>query len=149
VSVNLRKITKDNYRECIKLSVADDQVGFVAPNVRSLGEAAYESDVYPLAIYDDDTMAGFLMYGRPPFEKGNWWIIRLMVDRNHQRKGYGKEAMRQVIELIKQEETCKFIRISYEPHNEVARKLYADLGFYETGEVIWEETVAQLDIEGR
>jgi len=145
MNITLRPITRANYRECTKLSVADDQKDFVASNAFSLVQAHYESDLYPLAIYDGDTMVGFVMYGLNG-DEGKWWIDRLMVDKAHQRKGYGKEAMIQTIERIKEHGNCKLIRISYEPHNEVARKLYAGLGFYETGEVIWEETVAQLDL---
>ena len=40
----------------------------------------------------------------------------------------------------------KEVGISYEPHNDVARKLYASLGFMEPGEIVDEEVLAVLKI---
>ena len=64
--VELRKITLDNVRECIRLEVAEEQKHFVAPNAVSLAQA-YAALVtedcvpIPFAIYHDDTMVGFMM----------------------------------------------------------------------------------------
>jgi len=54
--------------------------------------------------------------------------------------------MNWMIELFRADERVKGIGISYEPENEVARKLYAKLGFVETGEVFEGEVVAALKL---
>ena len=36
-------------------------------------------------------------------DDGEYWIYRLMVDKAHQNKGYGRSAMEKVIETIKQD----------------------------------------------
>ena len=41
---------------------------------------------------------------------------------------------------------AEFCWISYEPENEIARKLYASLGFEETGEMDGDEIVAVLKL---
>ena len=60
--VELCEITMENFRECIRLSVADHQRGFVASNMYSLAEAKADGVSNPLAVYADDQMVGFTMY---------------------------------------------------------------------------------------
>ena len=74
------------------------------------------------------------------------FIIRLMVDDQHQKRGYGRFGMEKMLEVFGADERIKHVGISYEPHNEVARKLYANLGFMETGEIVDEEMLALLRI---
>lgn len=75
------------------------------------------------------------------------FIIRLMVDEQHQGKGYGRFGMERMLEIFRAEDHIKAVGISYEPENEAARKLYARLGFEETGEVVGGEVVAVLQLE--
>ena len=149
----IRPVTKDNWRRLIQLQVRDDQKNFVSSNVYSIAEAQfgfdYEGhwDLHPFGIYHDDEPVGFLMYGfnfgHPRYQA---FIIRLMVDDKHQKKGYGRFGMEKMLETFRAEERIKEVGISYEPHNEVARRLYASLGFIETGEIVDEEMLALLRI---
>ena len=149
----IRPVTKENWRRLIQLQVRDDQKGFVSSNVYSIAEAQfgldYEGhwDLHPFGIYDDDEPVGFLMYGfnfeHPRYQA---FIIRLMVDDKHQKRGYGRFGMEKMLEVFGADERIKHVGISYEPHNEVARKLYASLGFIETGEIVDEEMLALLRI---
>ena len=65
----------------------------------------------------------------------SWWIIRLMIDKNHQRNGYGKDAILKVIEILRNKPGCHRIVTSYEPENLIAEKLYLSLGFEKTGRI--------------
>ena len=148
--ITLKAITSDNWRECVKLEVTDEQKNWVAPNVRSLAESAFEPDsrLVPLSIYNDDIMVGFVMYGHPPYEGHRVWaIFRLMDNKDHQGKGYGRAAMKAVIQHISAEPGCDNIYISYEPENKVAAKLYADLGFLDTGQMLEGEVLVRLPVE--
>ena len=62
MKIELKPVTRDNWRECIRLEVAQDQKAFVAPNVGSLAESRFEPHYEPRAIYADGRMAGFAMY---------------------------------------------------------------------------------------
>ncbi len=144
--ISLREINMDNFHECIHLKVNENQRNFVASNMYSLAEAKADGVSVPLAIYDDDTMVGFVMYNYDEKNKMGW-IDRLMVDENHQKKGYGRFAMNEVIKRLKLIDSCEKIRTSFEPNNDVAKKLYTSLGFKLTGEVCGGESVAILDIK--
>ena len=75
----LRELDRRSFRQAIRLRVAPEQDGFVVSNVYSLAESAVTPDTWPLAVYADGEMVGFVMYSREP-ETGRYWILRLMID---------------------------------------------------------------------
>ena len=151
----IRPVTKDNWRELIKLEVREDQKGFVASNVKSIAESQFgydepdfgHWDFHPFGIYDNNIPVGFLMYGfNFSHPKQQAFIIRLMVDEKFQGKGYGRFGMEKLLEIFRADERIRVVGISYEPENEGARKLYASLGFVEPGEMLEGETLAVLKL---
>jgi diamine N-acetyltransferase len=134
MSILLKEVTRDNFNECISLKTAEGQERFVAPNVRSIAESKVEPYLVPLAIYDDNMMVGFTLYGRDP-EDGSYHIVRLMIDAKHQGKGYAKKAMRELIKQLGEMPECRQVFLSYVPDNQAAERLYLGLGFQKTGEV--------------
>lgn len=153
MSVILRPVTAENWEALIKLKLRDGQNHFVASNLYSIAESqfGYEDeghwDFYPFGAYVDNEPVGFVMYsfnfGHSRFQA---FIMRLMVDEKYQGKGYGREIMKLVLDVFRANERIKSAGISYEPENEVARKLYASLGFVEPGELIEGETLALLNL---
>ena len=69
-----------------------------------------------------------------------------MIDKNHQKKGYGREAVKLALNFIKTFPCgeAEYCWLSYEPENEVASRLYRSFGFVETGEMDGEELIAIL-----
>ena len=131
--VSLRPITPETLDECISLKVANDQKGFVAPNIYSLAEAAVSPTYHPFGIYDADahyrtnpSMVGFVMYG---LSNARGFILRLMVDEKFQRRGYGRAAMVEVIRRLKLHPEVERIATSHNRKNEAAARLYESLGF--------------------
>ena len=144
--ITLRDITEENFRECIQLSVKEEQKGFVAPNVRSLAQAWLHYDyAHPYAIYNDETMIGFVMLGYGA-DDSECFLWRYMIDQRYQNQGLGKRAMDAVMEHIKAREQFTGIALSYEPENHVADKLYRSFGFMPTGKMIDGEIAMSLDI---
>lgn len=152
MSVTLRDVTKENWQACARLKLAPEQEHFVASNAYSLAESKFMPTFIPQAIYHRDatgaeTMVGFVMFGyypdgEPPLGLRHW-IFRLMVDREHQGHGYGREALRQVLARLEADPACPNVLIGYETDNVVAAKLYASLGFREIGPAPWGEMVAE------
>jgi diamine N-acetyltransferase len=155
MAISIQPVTKKNWRELAKLKVRDDQTHFVAANVWSIAESQFgydhpedgHWDMVPYGVYDSDKPVGFLMLGyNLSNPKLQGYVIRLMVDEQYQGKGYGKSAMNWILDHYRRDERIRRIGISYEPDNDVARKLYASLGFVETGEIFEGEVVAELQI---
>lgn len=143
--ISLREVTPQNYETIITMQVREDQKNFVAPNVHSLAEARVFPNRYPLAIYANETPVGFLMYAYWE-ERQQHWIFRLIIAAEHQGQGYGRAAMRLLVERMRAIPGCQQIYISYEPENEAAKGLYASLGFCVTGEFVSGEEVACLEL---
>jgi len=134
--ITLREITSDDmFDECLELKVKKEQREHCASNTHSLAEAWLSYSTYrPFCIYKDETMVGFVMLDCDEAEKecGIW---RIMIDEKYQGKGYGKEAMKIVLEDIKKNLVFEDIFLYVKPDNEIAIKIYKDLGFYIEGEI--------------
>ena len=72
-------------------------------------------------------MVGFTMYELNPCGVG--FILRLMIDKAHQRKGYGRVAMVEVIRRLKLYPEVEMIATSHKQENKAAANLYRSLGF--------------------
>ena len=144
--IHLEKVTYDNVVDVCKLKVNKEQKNFVANNKSSLIEAYLTLEmgnhVYPFAICLDKKVIGFVMIGYDDYDEGdpeylkNYFIWRFMIDKKYQGKGYGKEALKLAIDFIKTEPCgeAKACFLSYEPENEIAKKLYKEFGFVEMPE---------------
>ena len=159
--LRLEKVTAKNVWDLLKLDVAESQRSFVAANDVSIIEAyttiTANGHAFPFGVYNGDTPVGFLMIGydvddswedAPEIARGSYSLWRLMIDKNYQGMGFGKEAMRLALDFIRtfpcgEAKTCW---LSYEPENETARRLYRSFGFAETGEMDGEEVIAALSL---
>ena len=171
--VRLVNVDTDNFEALIKLTVNDDQKNFVASNIYSLAEAyatnAEANFAKPFGIYVGEKPVGFLMIGylkkrdgedeeedddeeeeTPDYVYGNYLFWRFMIDKEYQRKGYGREALRLALEYIRSFPCgeAEYCWLSYEPENEVARKLYRSFGFVEAEKMPrgWDEIPALLKL---
>ena len=148
MTVTLRPITRDNFGAVLRLRLHPGQEAFVADNAVSIANAYVEPTFVPLGVYAGDELVGFAMYGQHP-ATGAWWVIRLMIDRAQQGKGYGRAALEAVIELMAERVGCEEIVTSFVPSNAVAAGLYASLGFRPTGEIEDGEPLVRLRLADR
>lgn len=142
-AVTLREITKETCRSILRLEVPDDQKRFVASNAVSIAEAHFSEHAWFRAIYAGETPVGFVMLAlEPDFAK--YYLWRFMIDRNHQGKGYGRRAMRLVIEFVKRQYGASELTLGYVPGQGDPSAFYRKLGFVETGEWDDDERVMKL-----
>ena len=134
MNVSLRSVDESNFRPVIALDVGPEQQRFVAPNVRSIAESKIYPYLTPQAVYADEQLVGFALYGRDP-ETEKYWIVRLMIDAAYQGKGYGKAAMLSLLDRMRLMPECREVFLSFVPDNEFAARLYHRIGFERTGEM--------------
>lgn len=159
--LRIEKVTANNVWEILKLRVGEGQKSFVAGNDVSIIEAYTTitggGHAFPFGVYDGDTPVGFFMVGfdtdeywenPPEIAKNNYNLWRLMIDERYQNRGYGKETMKLALDFIRTQPCGKaeYCWLSYEPENEVARRLYYSFGFRETGDMDEEEVIAALKL---
>jgi diamine N-acetyltransferase len=142
--IYLRDITKSNWYQIINLKTTEEQEHYVASNVFSLAQAYCEPECKPFAIYKDFIPVGFCMYCMDEIDN-EYWIYRLMIDGRFQSKGYGREAMKLLLDKIKEDNEHHVVYISFEPENIRAKALYESLGFIQDGRIIEEEIVYKYE----
>jgi diamine N-acetyltransferase len=148
-AVTLREITKDTVRQVIRLSVAEEQKGFVASNAVSLAQALFSPEAWYRAIYWGEEVAGFVMLedqalAVPPPAQPKIGVWRLMVDQRFQGKGIGAAAMGLVIAHARERRIFPTLYLSYVPAPGGPEPFYRALGFRPNGEIDEGEVVMEL-----
>jgi diamine N-acetyltransferase len=78
-------------------------------------------------------MVGFMQIIPEEDDPKCLYLWRFMIDQNHQKKGYGKAAMLQLIDMAKARNKYETLKLSVEPENAVAIHLYESFGFKANG----------------
>lgn len=141
VMVTLRELTEDNLQAVLALRTRPDQERFVSTVAYSLQEAERHPNENPWlrAIYADEEPVGFVMVAwdfvpEPPHTDGPYFLWKLLIDHRHQGKGYGRQAVTQVIDLIRADGGTELIT-SYVPGEGNPFGFYEKLGFVPRGDL--------------
>lgn len=149
MSIYLKDINEENLLECALLTTNKEGKNyvfeeFVASNAFSIAQSKIQEGWTVKAIYNEDLMIGFTMYGYCN-EYDFYEICRFMIDHKYQGKGFGRISLIKIIEEMKKNEECKDIYISFDPKNNIAKSFYESLGFKDTGKTLEEELLFKLE----
>ena len=147
MTVLLKPVTADNYYACVALSTDESQKHMVPSAGLALSGFAPSHGMTPTAVYSGDTVVGLMMHGRDERD-GRYWLSAFLIDKKHQRRGYGKKALDLLIRELK-DKGVEALYLSYTPDNASAWRLYRSLGFVRTGERVNGDIAAKLDLTGR
>jgi RimJ/RimL family protein N-acetyltransferase len=153
--VSLREIVDGNRDDVLSLSVTPIQARFVSSVVESLEEAEETPEGKPWyrAVYADDRPVGFVMLSwnvtpDPPRIIGPWFLWRLLIDVEHQGRGYGSEAVRLVADIARDNGASELLT-SYGVGEGGPERFYRRVGFRPTGELAEKgEVIVALDLDG-
>ena len=133
--IDLKVINEDNFLDAFQLKLAEGQEKYVSNPIRSLAQAyVYREQCQPFGIYAGDEMVGYVMviydYDIPEYD-----IWHMMIDASKQRAGYGKDALKLVLDYIRTEPfgTSNRVTLTCNKENQIALRLYHGAGFVETG----------------
>jgi len=136
-------------REFLSLDVREDQRGFVATVAESYADALFPPEdesgpplVWIRGIVRAGAPAGYVMCADPTEMQKDPWLWRLLVDNSHQGLGLGRFAVESVLARYK-EMGCTRVFVSWVPKDGNASGFYKKLGFSETGEIKYDEVVAE------
>ena len=134
--VSLRAITEANFQAVIDMKRPDGE-DYVAPNVYSLAQAwlyRANEDVFPYAVYSDETPVGFLLL-EEDLEERQLIVWRIMFPEAWANRGYGTAALRIVLERAARAGKYDRVLLECDPANLRAMHVYDKLGFAPTGEI--------------
>lgn len=147
--VELRAITEENFIDAFNLRLAPGQEAYVSHPIRSLAQAyVYRNQCQPFGIYAEGRMVGYVMviydYDVPEYD-----IWHMMIDEAEQGRGYGREALDEVVRYIATKPFGDSGRVAMTCNkgNAVARALYERRGFIETGNEDGDEIELAMTVE--
>ena len=140
--IKLVTIDPDNWR--LGLKVSESQKEFVSDSMKLLARAyAYrESRSKAYVIYNDSIPVGMALYYDCE-EINAYDFSQLFIDERYQGNGFGIEAARQMLEMMKSDGKYDKVILCYIDGNEAARNMYEKLGFHLTGECDGNEIVME------
>ena len=135
METRLMQINETNFIDAFHLELAEGQDRYVSNPVRSLAQAyVYYKQCTPFGIYHGDKMVGYVMviydYDIPEYD-----IWHMMIDQSEQGKGYGRAALQNVLDYIREKPFGDSDRVALtcNKENQTAMKLYLKAGFAPTG----------------
>ncbi|KAB8136231.1 GNAT family N-acetyltransferase [Gracilibacillus oryzae] len=149
--IRIEEITKDNWEEAFQLKVHESQKPFVPTIAESLAYAyvkPWDEALDPYIIYENNTIIGAFYLTYTPNSEDNYWIGGFQIDKEQQGKGYGKQSLQKIMELIKAKHPdCKVISLTVEKENNKAIRLYEKAGFINQNEENdYQEVVYKLKV---
>ena len=138
--VALREITDSNLGAVLALRVAPAQERFVGTVAGALEDAREIPEAKPWyrAVYADDDPVGFVMLSwdvtpDPPVIIGPWFLWKILIDERHQGRGYGREALQLVADIVRATGAAELLT-SCVPGDDGPEPFYRRLGFAPTGD---------------
>ena len=145
-AVDVKPVSDETWRQVAALQVTPEQRAYVAEPCYYLALCCYgRADWSPLAITAGERVVGFLMWAVDPAD-GACWLGGILVDAALQGRGIGGAAVKRAIARLAGEHGFERFALSYLPDNVRARRLYARLGFRESGEFEDDEIVARYRV---
>lgn len=126
--IYFKDIDSTNENDVRKIKLKSGQEKFIETVEECLKEANIYSQWNPVAIYYNQVVIGFAMYGSFGPNKDTW-IDRIMIDEKYQGKGFGKMAMMKLIDIVSKKYDVNTIYLSIVKENILGYKLYKSIGF--------------------
>ena len=138
--MTLREITRSNLQAILALRVSPAQERFVGTVASALRDADEMREAKPWyrGVYAAEAPVGFVMLSwnvtpEPPRIIGPWFLWKLLVDERHQGRGYGREAVRLVAEVVAANGAAELLT-SCVVADDGPEPFYRHIGFSPTGE---------------
>jgi GNAT superfamily N-acetyltransferase len=139
VVVDLIEISAENRDAVLAVRVAPEQERFVGSVRAALRDAAEfpQGNPWYRAVYAGPEPVGFVMISwdvrpEPPHLIGPWFLWKLLIDHRHQGRGYGRDVVGQVADLVRAHGGRELLT-SYVPETGGPARFYQRLGFIPTG----------------
>ena len=134
-NIKLVEVTEENWLEIARLSVHEEQKGFLAPPIGILARGyvyrGCNSRVWGIA--DGDQMVGVALVRDENEEPRCYDLQQFMIDQRFQRRGYGTESLRQILSVLEQERRFDCVEVCVKNTDTPALRLYEKIGFVDTG----------------
>jgi diamine N-acetyltransferase len=146
-TVALIEVTRDNVRDVCKLGLGPRQDKMVAPAAYTVAEAHYYAASGSLlrAIALDGRVVGVLWVLTADADSSDPYMVRFMVDHDHQGRGIGARAVEVLLDELRAAGHAA-LELSYVPIEGGAEGFWLGCGFVPTGREHGGETVVRREL---
>ena len=148
--VRFVEVSLDNLEDVAALHTHESQKRFVAPMLWSFTDALFPEVVdgapvvpWMRALVADEDLVGFVMVALPTDHHPEPYLWRLLIDRLHQRRGIGEQAIEMLVTQCREWGAATLLT-SWEEGTGSPRPFYERLGFAPTGRIVDGETEGRL-----
>ena len=135
--LRLADIDETNFFAARKLDLREDQRPFLdSPlGILARGYVYKEQRARVLAVADGETTVGLLLVKDMDEEPACYDLQQFMIDRRYQGRGFGREAMGLLLDLLRAEGKYADVEVCVDKRNAAALALFTGAGFRDTGYV--------------
>lgn len=135
--IKLNEINECNWLDVLKLSVSEDQKGFLAEplGILARGYVYRNCNARVFAIVSDGTVVGIAMVRDMDEDPATYELQQFMIDVEYQNNGFGTDALMKIIDLLKDEGKYDCVEVCVNKRAAAALHVYQKLGFIDTGYV--------------
>lgn len=133
--ITLRPIDETNFIQAARLKVCPEQQAYLqsAPMILASAYAYRDRRGVAWGIYHGDTIVGLAMLHDLEEEPSCYHLCQFMIDATQQGKGYGQQALQQILTLCRREGKFPRVEVCVKKEDAVAIHVYEKAGFYDTG----------------
>lgn len=130
-------VTEDNWMAVTALSVKERQKGYVAPSVGILARGfVYRDCGARIYVFEEGGIpVGMALVREFTEEPLGYDLQQFMIGGEYQRRGYGTQALRMVLEELRKEGRWDRVELCVKKADEEAIRLYEKAGFTDSGYV--------------
>ncbi len=133
--IHLVDVNEENWLDIIKLKVDEEQQKYLdrPTGIIARGYIYRNCNARVFGIMDDAQMIGVALVRDFTDEPLNYDLQQFMIDRQFQNKGYGTEALRQILNFLKQEGRFNSVEVCVDREDLAAIHVYEKVGFIDSG----------------
>ena len=133
--IHLVEVNEENWIDIVRLSVNEEQQKYLDRPIGIIarGYIYRNCNGRVFGIADDSQIVGVALVRDFTEEPFNYDLQQFMIDGRFQNKGYGTEALRQILELLKQEARFSGVEVCVNREDTVAIHVYEKVGFVDSG----------------
>lgn len=133
--IHLIDVNEENWLDIARLSVKEEQIGYLDRPIGIIarGYVYRNCNGRVIGIADENQIVGVALVRDFTDEPLGYDLQQFMIDQRFQDKGYGTEALRKILDLLKEDGRFDCVEVCVNKEDASALHVYEKVGFVDTG----------------
>ena len=133
--IHLVEVNDGNWLDVARLSVSEEQQKYLDRPIGIIarGYVYRDCNAKIFGIAEDNQIVGVALVRDFTDESLGYDLQQFMIDQRFQNKGYGTEALRLILDLLKQEGRYNSVEVCVNREDTMALHVYEKVGFVDSG----------------